>query len=78
MGHTSDIKGELLKRIQETDDEALLQQLKALLDLHRAEHWNSLPSDVRLSILEGYAQSERGEGIPHEDLMKKARTWGGR
>ncbi len=75
---SSDLKEDVLRRIREADDQALLQQVKALLDLHADNRWESLPESIRASILEGYAQSERGEGSTHEAVMSKARTWQGK
>ncbi|MFT3885857.1 MAG: hypothetical protein QM724_10635 [Flavobacteriales bacterium] len=72
------LKRDLLERIRKTDDQALLQQVKALLDIHSGDRWSGLPDAIRASILEGYAQSEQGEGAAHEDVMKKARAWRGR
>lgn len=75
---SSDLKEDVLRRIREADDQALLQQVKALLDLHAGNRWESLPEAVRASIREGYAQSERGGGSAHEAVMSKARTWKGK
>jgi len=69
-------KADLLKRIQETDDRSLLQQVKALLDVHAGGRWEGLPDAVKASILEGYAQSERNEGRTHEDVIERQRMAG--
>jgi hypothetical protein len=74
----SALKEDVLRRIQEADDQALLQQVKALLDMHAGGRWEGLPDAVRASILEGFAQSERGEGSTHDVVMSKARAWQGK
>lgn len=76
--NASELKENVLRRIQEADDQALLQQVKTLLDMHAGGCWEGLPDAVRTSILEGYAQSERGEGSEHGSVMSKARAWQGK
>ncbi len=72
------LKNELLKRISETDDDSLLSQVKALLDLHSAGRWEKLPNGVQEAVLRGYKQSEEEKGTDHESLMQKARSWRGK
>lgn len=73
-----DLKDELLKRIRETEDESLLSQVKALLDMHSAGRWDKLPESVKDAVIRGYEQSEEGIGTDHTTVLQKARTWRGK
>jgi hypothetical protein len=70
----NELRSDLLDRIRQLTDPAILQQVKALLDLHAGGRWEGLPEAVRAGILEGFEQSERGEGTPHAAVMEKARA----
>ena len=37
--------------------------------------WAELPIAIKLSIKSGLKQSERGETIPHEEVMKRYKKW---
>ncbi|MFN8351547.1 MAG: hypothetical protein U0U25_08810 [Flavobacteriales bacterium] len=74
----NELRSDLLDRIRQLTDPAILQQVKALLDMHAGGRWEGLPEAVRAGILEGFEQSERGEGTPHAAVMEKARAWRGK
>ena len=74
----NELRSDLLDRIRQLTDPAILHQVKALLDLHAGGRWEGLPASVRAAILEGYGQSERGEGTTHAAVMEKARAWRGK
>ena len=67
-------KYSLIEKIVNTDNEVLLQQVKHLLDQEEAEDWDGLPEELRNSIQEGVDQMDRGEGIPHDVVMKEIRA----
>ena len=65
----------LLKRIMETDDQATLDSLQAVLDLRSDEWWDTLPARVRESINQSVQDSRLGRVHGHADVMKAARAW---
>ena len=66
-------KYDLIEKIVHTDDEVLLHQVKNLLDEGEAESWEDLDPALKASIEKGIEQSDRGEGTPHEKVMKELR-----
>lgn len=61
----------LIEQILHIEDEALLDQIRQLVSAHQPENvlWNTLSETERQAIEEGLAQSERGEGRSHEEVM---------
>ena len=39
------------------------------LDFSRGDFWQQLPDEVKQSLNEAKDQLDRGEGIPHEQIM---------
>ena len=65
------IKLDLAKKIMDTNDKELIGYIKAIFD-GQSENWfEELPVDVQASVERGLAQSEKGEGRPHAEVMKK-------
>lgn len=65
------IKLDLAKKIIDTNDEELIGYIKAIFD-GQSENWfEELPADVQASVERGLAQSEKGEGRPHAEVMGK-------
>jgi len=68
---TATIKLDLAKKIMDTNDKELIGYIKAIFD-GQSENWfEELPVDVQASVERGLAQSEKGEGRPHAEVMKK-------
>ena len=70
-------KLELLQRILSLTDASLIKELSTLLDKKQAESdpWDEYPDDIKAEIEEAIAELDRGEGIPHEVVMKKYQKW---
>jgi len=65
------LKIELAKRLLETDDEAVLLQIKEVFENNDKDFWNDLPEHVKAGIERGQKQAAEGKFTPHEELMKK-------
>ena len=37
--------------------------------------WNTISAEERADISEGIAQADKGEVIPHEEVMEKYKKW---
>lgn len=61
-------KYDLIERIVKSNDEALLQQVKNLLEEEEAESWEDMDPSLKASIKKGVAQAEKGQGIPHKKI----------
>ena len=62
-------KIELIHWLTELQDTDILKQLTAIKG--GQDWWDAISSEERLAIDEGLAELDRGEGIPHEDVMKR-------
>ncbi|WCT12745.1 hypothetical protein [Mucilaginibacter jinjuensis] len=62
-------KIELAKRLLETDDEELLQQIKVVFENHHVEE--NLPEHVKEGIQRSLKQASDGLLTPHDEVMKK-------
>ena len=71
----SSTKLELAKRLLDTQDKDVLNYIKALFDTRSKDWWDTLPTEVQLSIEQGIAQADRGETITHKEVMKKYKKW---
>ena len=69
----ANIKLDLAKKLLNTDDKELLSYIKAILDTPTSpDTWfEDLPDEIKKSVEKGLAESEKGQGIPHSDVMKR-------
>lgn len=61
----------LVKRLLDTDDEVVLNQLKEVFERNEKDFWNDLPEHVKQGIERSKQQAEAGLFTPHDDVMKK-------
>ena len=61
----------LMKRLLDTDDEAILNHVKEVFESHEKDFWNDLPEHVKSGIEKSKLQADAGLLTPHEDVMKK-------
>jgi thiamine pyrophosphate-dependent acetolactate synthase large subunit-like protein len=66
----NETKLELVKIILDTKEEALLEQVKGILS-PEGDWWDKLNAQEKAAIDEGLAQANRGELIPHEQVMEE-------
>jgi len=62
-------KYKIVERIIQTDDDILLNEIKSLIGLSEGDFWNDLPTEVKQAINEAKGELDRGEGIPHSQVM---------
>ena len=75
MTATETLRKQVKKYIDEADENSL-RRVNAILEIDRHEDfWDTLPSHVQDDVEEALEQSERGEGRPHEEVMKKYDKW---
>ncbi|MBS1530266.1 MAG: hypothetical protein JSU01_08160 [Bacteroidetes bacterium] len=67
-------KYKILEKIMRTDDDVLLSEIDSLLDTNKQDFWPSLPSQVKQAIEEAKSELDRGEGIPHKEVMAEIRA----
>lgn len=64
-------KLELVRRLLDTDNEVLLQELKNVFDKQEKDFWLDLPDYVKGGISKSKIQAEAGLLTPHHEVMKK-------
>ena len=71
----AEIKVDILKYVAATNDKSFLSEVLAYIQTLRKNQdwWDELDEDQIASIEEGHRQLENGEGIPHDEVRKKAR-----
>jgi len=72
---TAEIKNYLHKLIVETDDENILSKVQAYFNTLKGKNidwWDMISKQEKDAINTGLRQLENGEGIPHEEVRKKA------
>jgi len=67
------LKYKLVERIINTDDDMVLQEVQALLEMASDDFWDTLPDVAKRHFEEACEQLDRGEGIPHEEVMDEAK-----
>jgi len=60
-----------VKKYVDNADENSLRRVNAILEIDQQDIWDTLPGHVKDDVEEALLQSERGEGKPHEEVMKK-------
>ena len=69
----------LRKQVKKLVEEASEKELEIMYHLFEATNktdwWSEISADHKKAIDKGIAQLENGEGIPHNDVMKKYGKW---
>jgi hypothetical protein len=63
------IKYKIVEKIIQSNDDNLLNEIKSLLGLFEGDFWAELPSEVKQAINKAKGEHDRGEGIPHSQVM---------
>lgn len=67
-------KNALIKKLLDTEDDAILDQVKAILEIGEKDFWEELSPELKASIEQGLKESEEGKGRPHVEVMKEIRS----
>lgn len=63
------LKYRIVEKIIQSNDEALLNEIKSLLGLSDYDYWPGLPTEVKHTIQKAKDEIDRGEGIAHSIIM---------
>lgn len=63
------LKYKILEKIIQSEDEGLLNEIKALLGLSEQDFWQDLPGELKQAINKAKKELDEGKGIPHEQVM---------
>ena len=73
-----ELRADLHNMIDKISDRNVLIALKTLLSGKadtKTDWWDTISEEERKEIEQGLAEDERGEVIPHEEVMKKYKKW---
>ena len=76
---TIEIKSDILKLINLIEDESFLYAIRILLlkqvpNTETKDFWDELPIRIRKDIETAIVEADKGELIPHEEVMKEMRV----
>jgi hypothetical protein len=66
----------ILQTIMNTNDEGLIMDVKAFLSGRKADWFDELSDEQKKDVLEGLAEADRGETVPHSEVVKLFAKWG--
>jgi hypothetical protein len=66
----------ILQAIMSTNDEGLIMDVKAFLSDRKTDWFDELSEEQQKDVLEGLAEADRGETIPHSEVVKLFGKWG--
>jgi hypothetical protein len=61
-------KIELAKMLLDTDDESLIQKIRALFKVSKKDFWEELPEHVKQGIQKSRKQASEGQLIPFDQI----------
>lgn len=73
-----ELRADLHNMIDKISDSNILNAVKTLLSgktAKLADWWETISEEERAEIKEGLAEADRGELIPHEEVMAKYKKW---
>lgn len=74
---TAELKSNLHNLIDAINDSKTLKAIYSMIAKQKkqeADWWDELPDEIKAAIDEGIAQADRGELIPHEQVMKEIKA----
>lgn len=69
-------KLEIVRMLLNTNDKTLIQEVKTLFKSREADWWDEMSGEQKEIILEGIAQADQGQTVPHQEAVKMFGQWG--
>lgn len=70
------LKIDLAQKVLQAEDKEFLEYIDTLFKNHHEEDfWDDMPDEVRASLEIALDQSEKGQTMPHDEVMKKYEKW---
>lgn len=67
-------KYKIVEKIIQSNDDALLSEIKSLLNLSESDYWNDIPNELKQAINTAKDELDRGQGIPHSQIMSEIKN----
>ena len=68
-------KLELAKLLLHTTDQGIINHIKAVFSTQSQDWWEELPEEIKISVEKGLLLSQKGQTIPHDQVMKRYKKW---
>lgn len=68
------VKNKIVEKILQSEDDLLLNEVRALVGLTDRDFGLDLPNEVKQVIIKAKSQLDAGEGIPHHVVMDEIRN----
>ncbi len=68
------LKYKIVEKIIQIDDDSVLNEIKSLLGLSENDFWDELPNDVKQAVNKAKDELDKGEGIPHINIMTEVKS----
>jgi hypothetical protein len=68
------LKHKIAEKIIQSEDDVLLNEIETLLRLSENDFWGELPVEVKAAINQAKDELDRGEGIPHDEVMHEVKS----
>lgn len=65
----------LIKWLTEVTEPSVIKRFLALKNNETSDWWDEIDADERTEIEQGLAEADRGELVPHKDVMAKYQKW---
>ena len=65
----------LIEKLLHTEDESMIKELKQVFLNKKNDFWDELPVKVQEEIEQAIIETDNGDYIPHEDMIKKYEKW---
>ena len=70
----SAFKYKIVERIINSEDEVLLEEINALLNIEDTDFWNLTSAATKESIQRGLDDARQGRTRPHQEVMKEMKA----
>ncbi len=68
-------KIQLAKTLLDTNSEALIKQVKAILNSYKTDLWDELSDYQKACVKDAKTELIKGKGKSHNEVMKKYKKW---
>jgi hypothetical protein len=68
------LKHKIAEKIIESENDALLNEIKSLIGLYDEDFWDHLPKEVQNEINYSKNEHDNSEGIPHLEVMQEVKN----
>ncbi|MBK7384261.1 MAG: hypothetical protein IPI81_13180 [Flavobacteriales bacterium] len=65
----------IAKQVLETNDDAVLDEVKAVLAKNQKDWWEKLPKALKTTVERSLSEADEGDTLSHSEAMKRVAAW---